>query len=364
MRGFYFSRFSTGPLSIVAGAILFLLLALWLPNRLAPPMTALSGETMGTRYSVLIPRSLSPERTRTLQSEVSARLSELENTFSAMSEESELSRLNARPAGQPMEISRDMFTVLAHSLLVARRTNGAFDPTVAPLVELWGFGKKKAPESVPGDKAIARARKRVGYAGVDLYRPPPRVVKKHPDMRFTLAGVAKGYAVDELSRLLSEKGLDNHMVEIGGEVRVLGYRHPEEKRPWQIGIESPAPVRAEDQPVIRATEAAVATSGGYRNYYEINGTRYSHTLNPRTGRPVRHDLSGITVVAEDVMAADTLATALMVMGPQDGMDYAQKRDIPVLMYVREKNGKAPQKRMSSGMKALLGAFREVEPDAP
>ncbi|MEE9384952.1 MAG: FAD:protein FMN transferase [Nannocystaceae bacterium] len=265
------------------------------------------------------------ERVQTVLDGVDARMSNYRP-------DSELSRLNAAAAGEDIEVSAPLYEVLALSQRVARESGGALDITVAPLVDAYGFG--------PGERTsdpveLARRRELVGYAQLRLLAPGI-VRKEQAGVACTLSAVAKGYAVDQVARVLEEAGVHDYMVEVGGEVKVRGRNAS--GRPWRVGIERPAADAFSAPRVQEALEpgdAAVATSGDYRNYREENGVRVSHTLDPRTGAPIRHTLASVTVVHPSAAAADAYATALNVLGPREGPALAERLGLAALFLVRE-----------------------------
>ena len=297
----------------------------------------LTGETMGTTYRVRLgslPGELPGELTAAeIQSEVDRLLEAVNDQMSTYRETSELSRFNRRASTEWFPVSPETAYVVGRALEAAADSGGAFDPTIAPLVRLWGFGPGRRAGEVPTDEQIAAALEHVGFAKIEVREDPPALRKTAPLVELDLSAIAKGYAVDCVSERLAEFGIASSMVEIGGEVRTTGVRPDGE--PWQIGIDSPthaghAPVR-----IIGLSNAALATSGDYRNYFEVDGERFSHTINPLTGRPVRHTLGSVTVAADDCATADALATTLMVLGPDAGLHWAEEQDVAAWLLVYE-----------------------------
>lgn len=290
---------------------------------------------MGTTYSIKVaelPSNLLPEV-------VAARIqSELEAVNQAMStyrNDSELSRFNQLPVGSSMVFSVDTFIVLQKSLDIWRRSQGAFDVTVGPLVNLWGFGPEGRPNRIPDADAQRAAWKRVGSDALVL-NPDKYSVHKLRDVYVDLSAIAKGYGVDKVATALESLGIRRYMVEVGGEIRVGAGKLP--GQPWRLAIEKPIPQLREIQHIIEAENLAVATSGDYRNYFEDQGVRYSHTIDPRTGKPIQHKLVSATVIAAECADADGWATAMMVLGPEQGIAVADALHLAVYMLVMTDEG--------------------------
>ena len=208
--------------------------------------------------------------------------------------------------------------------------------TVGPLVNLWGFGPAGRPGVVPTDEAVAACRARVGYGLLEVREEPPALRKHRADVYVDLSAIAKGFAVDEVARLLEQRGVRGYMVEIGGEVRTRG-RKPDGGL-WRIGIELPVADSAEIACAVELDGRSLATSGDYRNFFEQQGRRYSHEIDPRTGRPVEHGLVSVSVLADDCMTADAWATALMVLGPESALPTAERYGLDVLCMIRTQDG--------------------------
>jgi FAD:protein FMN transferase len=283
---------------------------------------------MGTSWSVsLVPRpgDTAPEQ---LNREIGERIEVLEQSMSTYRSDSELSLFSEARGDDWFPVSIELCEVVAAALAIGNETGGALDVTVGPLVELWGFGPPGRVPALPTASQIEAARQMTGleFLAADCGRPALR--KSNTVLRLDLSAIAKGYAVDEVSELLEQHGVAHYLVEIGGEVRARG-RHPA-GRPWSVGIERPDPDSRSVATVLPIVERAVATSGGYRNWFELDGKRYSHTINPRSGRPVAHDLAAVTVVARTAMQADAYATALLVLGPEDGPAMAETLGLAAL----------------------------------
>jgi FAD:protein FMN transferase len=298
-------------------------------------LLTLTGETMGTSYTVRAVTGKLPTNREHLQAAIDERLEQINDRMSNWRPDSELSRFNRHREDDWFPVSAETAEVVAAGLRIGRETNGAFDVTVGPLVRLWQFGPEPGRQP-PTPEELAAARERVGLDLVEVRDNPPALRKRRPDVEVDLSGIAKGYGVDALARLLDERGFTNYLVEIGGEIRTRG-RRPDGTA-WRVGIEVPEHHRRAVQRIIELENRSLATSGDYRNYREVDGRRWSHTIDPRTGEPIGHTLASVSVIADTCMESDALATALMVLGPEDAYDWAVGHDLPVLLIVRETNG--------------------------
>jgi thiamine biosynthesis lipoprotein len=292
----------------------------------------LSGNALGTTFNVTIvgpPESLD---TDSLEVDIVATLTRIDLLASTWRDDSELSALNANTSIDWILVSPALCAALESTRDISDATNGAFDVTVGPLVNLWGFGPGGNVTTPPSDAEIDAARRRVGYGQLEIDCDARLVRKDHGAIYVDLSGWAKGHAVDELAVLLDARGFGNYLVEIGGELRVRG--HNSERRNWAIAVEAPSTSERVPHAIVRVTDTSVATSGDYRNYFEHDGTHYSHTIDPRTGRPVRHDLAAVTVVHPSAAYADAMATALLVLGPVRGPALATELGIAGYFLVR------------------------------
>jgi thiamine biosynthesis lipoprotein len=301
-----------------------------------PQLLELTGTTMGTRYSVKIVEPPAELHGETLATAVTAELDGLVNRMSTYEPESELTRFNRSRETDWVSASRELVEVIAEARRVSELTGGAFDITVGPLVDLWGFGPVMTDDRIPSDAEIDALRAHLGYAGLEVREKPPALRKRDPDIHVDLSAIAKGYAVDRVASLLEAHGIANYLVEIGGELRGRG-RNPAGER-WRVGIENPLSGERSVHAIIGIDAIGVATSGDYRNYFERNGQRYSHTIDPRTGRPVAHTLASVTVISPLTMRADALATALLVLGPDDGYALADREGLAALFVLRTADG--------------------------
>ncbi len=298
-------------------------------------ITRLSGPTMGTAYRVSLAEQLSASETETLRVGVEAALARVDALMSTYRSESELSRFNASAAGEWIGITADTASVIAEAQRTGSVSGGAFDATVGPLVDLWGFGPRHGA-GVPSDEAIADASALTGSEAFRFDSAQGAIRKFRDGLRVDLSGVAKGYAVDLVAAHLDAVGLDSYLIDVGGELEARGRK--KDGSLWRIGIERPLSGRRQVQRVVVVDGGAVATSGDYRNFFEREGRRFSHTIDPRTGRPVEHALASVSVMAERAMTADALSTAMMVLGPDEGLALAERLDLPALFLLRGQDG--------------------------
>jgi thiamine biosynthesis lipoprotein len=291
---------------------------------------------MGTTFNVVLvepPESIASD---TLENELVAALQSVDRLASTWRDDSELTAFNLDLSIDWIPVSGEFCNLLESALEVSEITDGAFDLTIGPLTNLWGFGPDGQGIDPPSDDDIVAARQRVGFRNLEVDCADRLVRKDVPDLYVDLSGWAKGYAVDQLAELLDASGIDNYLVEIGGELRVKGKNRDNDN--WAIGIEAPSTSGRVPHAILRVTDTAVATSGDYRNYFEYEGQRFSHTIDARTGQPVSHDLAAVTVVNPSTAYADAMATALLVLGPDDGPRLAYDLGIAGYFLVRNQTG--------------------------
>ncbi len=295
--------------------------------------TYISGPTMGTTYNVKFV-SVDGVEQQKLKREIDQSLLNINQLMSTYIKDSELSRFNQWRSVEPFPMSAQTLDVLIEAKRLGVMSAGLLDVTIGPLVNLWGFGPQNRPEKVPTEKLIDTTRQKVGLDKLKI--GTTWASKSHPDLYIDLSTIAKGYAVDKLAELLQTFSINNYLVEIGGEMRLAGQKAS--GKPWKIAIEKPETEQRSIQKIISVCDNAVATSGDYRNYYEQNGVRYSHLINPTTGYPIKHNLVSVTVIHASSMTADGLATALNVMGKEKALELAEKDGIAVLLITKEKDG--------------------------
>ena len=291
------------------------------------PYQKCSGLIFGTTYHVTY------QYDEDLQTEVVAKLKEVDAALSMFNERSTISKINNNQAVKPGKMFLDVFQLAQQ---ISQDTQGAFDITVAPLVNIWGFGFKHGQE--PTKHAIDSLRQFVGYQKVSY--DGKTIQKQDPRIMLDCSAIAKGYGTDVVARLMDEKGVKNYLVEIGGEVVTRGIS--EKRVPWKIGVTKPTDdtlhVGNELQTVLNVTDKAMATSGNYRNFYYKGGRKYAHTINPKTGRPVQHNILSATVLCNQCAKADAYATAFMVMGLDKAREVLERNPDLMVYFIYDDKG--------------------------
>lgn len=295
--------------------------------------TLITGPTMGTTYNVKFVPIDGVDKHK-IEQQIEQLLIDINQLMSTYIQDSELSRFNQWNSVEPFPMSTQTIEVLNEAKRLGDISAGSLDVTVGPLVNLWGFGPKSRPEKIPTEELVNNTRLQVGLD--KLIIGPTWASKTQRNLYVDLSTIAKGYAVDQIAELLKSHKISNFLVEIGGEMRLSGIKIS--GMPWKIAIEKPETQQRSVQKIISIGENAVATSGDYRNYYEQNGVRYSHLINPTTGYPISHNLVSVTVVHPSSMTADGLATALNVMGKEKALQLAETYDIAVMLITKEKDG--------------------------
>lgn len=312
---------------------LFLLLYWRVPGseESGPSAVEVSGPAFGTTYSV---KYVGPESAAgAVQSVVESVVDAVNRSMSTYDPDSELSRLNRLETTASVTVSARLAVVLDEAFRIHRLTDGAFDPTVGPVVDAWGFGPTK-PVEPPTPEELEAARAKVGLER--LAREEGAVRKTVPGLRLDLSGIAKGYAVAEVSRRLQAEGIAHHLVEIGGELQAHGRGT---NGAWRVGIERPQSGPSQEVlEVVALRDAALATSGNYRNFRTVEGRTVTHIIDPRTGEPVGHGLGSVSVVHSDCTTADALATALYVLGEADGLAWAESHDVAAVFLTPTEHG--------------------------
>ncbi len=296
----------------------------------------LSGSALGTTYSLKllgIPESVD---VRELHDQIKIVLNAVETSMSVHNSNSEVAQFNRHTSDDWFRISENMFQVINEAQTISNASEGAFDVTIGNLIELWGFGKSLPPKSIPNEKNIIRAKHTSGYKNLQLSQSSSSIKKSIPELTLNLSAIAKGYAVDSVAEFLDEAGIDRYLVEIGGELRTKGRK--QSGKFWLVAIERPEIDKRSIYKIIRLTDMSLATSGDYRNFYEIEGKRFSHTINPFTGRPVENNIASVSVMHPSCMQADALATTLMSMGYESGSQFAEDKDLAVIWILRTENG--------------------------
>lgn len=310
----------------------------------------MTGETMGTTWAVSLAASTAAGLDA-LRRDIELVLDTVVSQMSTWREDSDLSRFNNGAAGSTHTLPEPFLTVLLQALAVADDTGGAYDPTVAPAVDLWGFGPSPTRTDPPDGDAIEHVRTRVDWSAlaVDV---ATRTIRQPGGVAIDLSAIAKGYAVDAVAACLEAHGFSSFLVDIGGELRGAGIKP--DGQPWWVSLERPVPGTTCDVPaetLLVLCDTSVATSGNYRRYFDHDGRRYAHTIDPRTARPVTHDVASVTVVHNACVTADAISTALTVLGVGQGLRFCDARGIAALFISRTPAGF--DEHMSAAFAALL-----------
>lgn len=294
------------------------------------PYIVMSGKTMGTYYNIKI---RTDKENNILHGKVKQKLEDINSEMSVFDPQSEISKINDAPADVWIDLSPEMSDVMRDAYKIYKLSNGAFDPTVGRLVDLWGFGVS-IPKTVPTKEEIATILKSTGFDKIKFADNYSRLKKTDKDTYINLSAIAKGYGTDQIAALLEAEGYKNFVVEIGGEVVARGTRDDYAKG-WKIGVVKPSKSQEENSYVVTLKNSAVATSGDYQNYFYVDNKKYSHTISPKTGYPVEHNLASATVFYENCMDADAIATAIMSMGENKALKFANDNNLAVIMFIRD-----------------------------
>lgn len=299
-----------------------------------PVTVKVSGETMGTTYHVTAVDQEGRISAGLVQKAVDTALADVNAKMSNWDPNSEISQFNASTATTPAPVSEDLAYVMRSANQIHLQSEGLFDVTLGPLIELWGFGARTPDSPVPADEAIAAALEVTGQTKLLTLRSSKGTMAKAlPETSIYLAAIAKGYGVDRVGEALQKLGLEDYMVEIGGDLVTAGLNPMGQK--WRIGIERPEPGSQTLEQVVGISGLGMATSGDYRNYFEADGQRYSHIIDGTTGRPITHNTASVTVLADNAMLADGWATALLALGQERGLKISERLDLAVLFITRD-----------------------------
>jgi FAD:protein FMN transferase len=294
----------------------------------------ISGETMGTTWHATI---VMPRDTKLAKADwrglLQRRLNELDAAFTNWRDDAPVSRFNGSRSTGWQDVPRELLEAVRFARDLSRATDGAFDITIAPLVDLWGFGPKGRVAGPPSPGAIGAALRHVGWEKLETRDDPPALRKLDPETEITVSAMADGYACDDLAALLRSRGLEDFLIEIGGAVIARGTNA--QHRPWRAGIQRPHAPDGETLNSVELRNQALSTSGVYRQYFESGGQRLAHVLDARTGRPIAHELVSVSVVHESAFAADGWDTALLILGPVEGRKLAERLKIEA-MFLRDR----------------------------
>lgn len=299
----------------------------------AAAMHELGGVSMGTRWSVKLIAAASA--LAALERGIQARLDEVVAQMSTWETDSHISRYNRAPAGSVHALPAAFAEVMDAALALAADTDGAYDPSLGALVDLWGFGPAGPHAQAPDARALAHARERAGWRRL-RWDAATRELTQPGDASIDLSSIAKGYGVDRVADWLLQQGVSDCLVEVGGELR--GHGRKADGGAWRVAVEQPDGGDNQAAAVIALDGLSIATSGDYRRYFDADGQRYAHTLDPRSGRPIVNEVASVSVLHAQCMHADALATALSVLGPHAGLAYANRKHLAALFVVRERDG--------------------------
>lgn len=318
----------------------------------ADKIISFSGETMGTFYHIKIAKAkMDQAQQDTLKNEIDEKLIQINNEMSTYIETSEISRFNMAKANTPFKVSEPFLKVLTLARQVTAESNGAFDVTVMPIVNLWGFGSTGRRDQPPSEKEVEQLRKYVGMDKISINGDT--ISKSNAKTELDFSAIAKGYGVDAVAQLIEDKGYENFMVEIGGEVVVKGLN--QDDKFWRIGVDKPdiePSVERSFEAILGLKNVAVATSGDYRNYFIYHDSLYTHAIDPVTCRPIVNGVASVSVIAPSCALADAMATAIMVMGEARGLEWVEsKANVETMIIVRQ-HGRF-RISMSSGFNAYI-----------
>lgn len=297
----------------------------------------LDGRTMGTFWRVSL-AGVAPERKEKLQNAIQAQLDADDKELSTWKSDSVLSRFNQYQGTEPQPISDNMADIVTLSLRIARKTDGAMDITVGPLVNLWGFGPDRQPVNIPTQGEIDAAKALTGYRHLWVTERGDRawMQKDLPNLYVDLSTMGEGFATDHLARLMEKEGINSYLVSVGGAVLTRGQNAS--GQPWKVAIQKPTDKENAVQAVVDLQGHGISTSGSYRNYYELDGKRISHVIDPATGRPIQHRLVSATVIATTALEADGWDTGLMVLGEEKAKALALREKLAVYLITKENDG--------------------------
>ncbi|MFG0516857.1 FAD:protein FMN transferase ApbE [Kluyvera intermedia] len=299
--------------------------------------TVLEGKTMGTFWRVSVV-GIDKAQADELRQKVQTQLDGDDQLLSTWKNDSALMRFNHSTSMTPWPVSEAMADIVTESLRIGRKTQGAMDITVGPLVNLWGFGPDKQPQKTPTQAQIDAAKARTGLEFLSVINRAGRqyLQKSLPDLYVDLSTVGEGYAADHLARLMAQEGISRYLVSVGGALASRGMNA--DGQPWRVAIQKPTDRENAVQAIVDINGHGISTSGSYRNYYELDGQRISHVIDPQTGRPITHKLVSVTVIAPTALEADGWDTGLMVLGPQKAQQVVREQGLAVYMIMKEGDG--------------------------
>ncbi|MBO1895913.1 MULTISPECIES: FAD:protein FMN transferase [unclassified Shewanella] len=298
------------------------------------PIISLSGSTMGTTYHIKVVNNDRLPEPQLLQAEIDMALEVVNDQMSTYRSDSELSKFNQLQVQQSVKVSADTIKVIEEGMRLYQETDGALDITLGPVVNLWGFGPDKRPTTIPTQAQIDNAKAKMGIKELSI--KGLTLTKHNADLYVDLSSIAKGFGVDKIAALLDKYHVSGYLVEIGGELNVKGTKA--DKTPWRVAVEQPTSEGQAVQQVIEPGTMSLATSGDYRNFYQENGERFSHLIDPRNGYPIKHQLASATVLHSSCMTADGYATAMMVLGTEASLALAKEKNLAIMLIEKQEQG--------------------------
>ncbi|SDJ33967.1 thiamine biosynthesis lipoprotein [Ferrimonas sediminum] len=324
-----------------------LLALLSLASSAAPRMRHIAGDTMGTTYTIQWRQDSPRQSPHQVLLAVQQQLQQINAGLSVFRPDSEITRVNQAPTGQPIMVSEDLSTVVAIASQISDNTDGALDITLGPVIEFWGFGHQPRDLNHKNRGQLERARSHTGMAGFELQQRT--LTKQIAGLAFNPSAVAKGYGVDRVALVLDQLGIDHYLVEIGGEVKTRG--QPQPGRDWQVAVTRPEKLSLALQQIVPLKNLSMATSGNYVNFIENNGVRLGHIIDPRSGYPSLSDTLSVTVVHSSCAVADAYATALMVLDAERALAIARRHSLAVMIIEQSSTG--PRSHFSESFKRLI-----------
>jgi thiamine biosynthesis lipoprotein len=298
-----------------------------------PQVVRAEGRTMGTTWSIQLVLPADHASGGQPTAFIQGRLDELESLFTNWKPDSPVSRFNQSTSTEWQPVPKELAQVVTQALELSRHTQGAFDVTLSPLIDLWGFGAKGRRDMPPDEAAIIHAQSQCGWQRLEVKLEPPQLRKTHSDLQINVSALVEGYAADDIVQRLEAAGHHDFLLDVGGELVARGNKA--DGTPWQVGIQQPDAAKGETVVRMPLVNQALSTSGTYRQYYETGGHRYAHVLDGRTGRPITHPAVSVSVVAGSCFQADSWSTALLALGPQEGAALAKRLGLHAF-YLEEK----------------------------
>lgn len=338
---------------------LFAVLIYRRPSADKPQQWVYKGRIFGTTYAVKVIGSKKFSKSKDkLASQITAKLNEVNRQMSTYKKDSELSLFNRSKSIKPVKVSKALARVAQIAKGVHKKSGGAFDVTIGPVINAWGFGPKKR-KNPPSKEELDVAKKSIGSDKLTVDLAKATLQKSIPGLYVDLSAIAKGFAVDAVGKVIEKAGFKRYLVEIGGELRARGQNL--RGHSWRVGVEKPDGGRQQVQLVVPLKNASMATSGNYRNFVMVKGKRVSHIIDARTASPITHHVASVSVIHEDCTIADAWATTLFVLGHKAGLELAKKEKLAVLFLVADSKGKGFTSHATDSFSKLLKKTSSAKP---